>query len=605
MLSRFTSFSYKNKLLISYVLISFLPIVLLGLLGGQIYTKSLLKNTETASIDTLNLICSDIDALIDDTYSVCNTLTNDIKIQQYLRQDFSSLADQYSTDLSASMELTSISDYKKNIFGVYILGDNGGLYKSNYCSFKPGDLRQTKWYKEIRASQSAIWFPPQDGSFIVRSSGSDRFLTIGMPVTDKASGHIKGIITAEIKEEELTKNASTGFTSGLICILDQDNNILFSTDQNTEDPYKIDLTEDITSMILEKTNYDTHQSEIIPDDDYIIVSRAIEHSNWCVSGLVSRKFLTSGIHDIFQVGILILIILFFLALYAAMWVSDSVSKPVRELYSMMEAVEQGDLSVRIHTHYTDEFETLNESFNNMLSRIQKLINQIYEEQGKLKNSELKALQAQIQPHFLYNSLDSVIWLLRMNKNTDAENMLSELSTFFKISLSKGKEIILIKDELRHVRSYLFITTMIYGKKFEYSIECDPSLYDYQTLKLVLQPLVENVIMHASAPEGEKIYIQLRVYEKEDNLILSVQDISMGMTQDACKRLIQSLSIPPQKRGKSSGNGYGLYNVNERIHILFGQQYGVFIESEYGFGTEVYIKIPKIKGDDSIVSSNIM
>lgn len=605
MLSRFTSFSYKNKLLISYVLISFLPIVLLGLLGGQIYTKSLLKNTETASIDTLNLICSDIDALIDDTYSVCNTLTNDIKIQQYLRQDFSSLADQYSTDLSASMELTSISDYKKNIFGVYILGDNGGLYKSNYCSFKPGDLRQTKWYKEIRASQSAIWFPPQDGSFIVRSSGSDRFLTIGMPVTDKASGHIKGIITAEIKEEELTKNASTGFTSGLICILDQDNNILFSTDQNTEDPYKIDLTEDITSMILEKTNYDTHQSEIIPDDDYIIVSRAIEHSNWCVSGLVSRKFLTSGIHDIFQVGILILIILFFLALYAAMWVSDSVSKPVRELYSMMEAVEQGDLSVRIHTHYTDEFETLNESFNNMLARIQKLINQIYEEQGKLKNSELKALQAQIQPHFLYNSLDSVIWLLRMNKNTDAENMLSELSTFFKISLSKGKEIILIKDELRHVRSYLFITTMIYGKKFEYSIECDPSLYDYQTLKLVLQPLVENVIMHASAPEGEKIYIQLRVYEKEDNLILSVQDISMGMTQDACKRLIQSLSIPPQKRGKSSGNGYGLYNVNERIHILFGQQYGVFIESEYGFGTEVYIKIPKIKGDDSIVSSNIM
>lgn len=605
MISRFTSFSYKNKLLISYVLISFLPIVLLGLLGGQIYTKSLLKNTETASIDTLNLICSDIDALIDDTYSVCNTLTNDIKIQQYLRQEFSSLADQYSTDLSASMELTSISDYKKNIFGVYILGDNGGLYKSNYCSFKPGDLRQTKWYKEIRASQSAIWFPPQDGSFIVRSSGSDRFLTIGMPVTDKASGHIKGIITAEIKEEELTKNASTGFTSGLICILDQDNNILFSTDQNTEDPYKIDLTEDITSMILEKTNYDTHQSEIIPDDDYIIVSRAIEHSNWCVSGLVSRKFLTSGIHDIFQVGILILIILFFLALYAAMWVSDSVSKPVRELYSMMEAVEQGDLSVRIHTHYTDEFETLNESFNNMLARIQKLINQIYEEQGKLKNSELKALQAQIQPHFLYNSLDSVIWLLRMNKNTDAENMLSELSTFFKISLSKGKEIILIKDELRHVRSYLFITTMIYGKKFEYSIECDPSLYDYQTLKLVLQPLVENVIMHASAPEGEKIYIQLRVYEKEDNLILSVQDISMGMTQDACKRLIQSLSIPPQKRGKSSGNGYGLYNVNERIHILFGQQYGVFIESEYGFGTEVYIKIPKIKGDDSIVSSNIM
>lgn len=605
MFSKFAALNYKNKLLLSYVLISFLPIVLLGLLGGQLYTQSLLRNTETASIDTLNLICGDIDTLIDDTYSVCDTLTNDIKIQQHLRQHFDSLADQYSTDLSVSMDLASISAYKKNLFGVYILGNNGGLYKSNYCSFKTGDLRQTAWYRTIQNSKTAIWFPPQDGSFIVRSSTSDRFLTLGMSITDKASGRVNGVIAAEIKEGELTRSASTGFASGLICILDQDNNILFSSNQKADDPYRIELTPDVTAQILAHTNYTTHQSELIPDDDYIIVSRSINDTNWCVAGLVSRKSLTNGILDIFEVVVLILIILFFLALYTAMWISDSVSKPVRELYSMMEAVESGDLSVRIQSHYSDEFETLNNSFNKMLTRIQKLITQIYEEQTKLKNSELKALQAQIQPHFLYNSLDSVIWLLRMNKNSDAENMLSELSTFFKISLSKGKEIILIKDELRHVHSYLFITTMIYGKKFEYSIECDPSLYQHKTLKLVLQPLVENVIMHATAPEGDKIYIQLRVFEKGDDLILSVQDISMGMTQDACDQLIQSLSIPPQKRNKNNGNGYGLYNVNERIRILFGQQYGVFIESEYGFGTEVYIKIPKIKGDDNIVSSNTM
>ncbi|MDD3251276.1 MAG: sensor histidine kinase [Lachnospiraceae bacterium] len=601
--SRLVSLNYKNKLLLSYVLVSFFPIIFLGLLISQLYMRSILKNTEDSSISTLDLICGDIDSLIDDTYSVCNMLTNDIKIQQYLRRDFSSLADQYSTDLSGSMDLASISTYKQNLFGVYVLGDNGGLYKSNYCSFKTGDLRQSVWYKTIRESENAVWFPPQNGSFIVRSSISDRFMTMGMKITDKSSGRPSGVITAEIKEDNLTQNISDSFTSGLVCILNQDGSALFSSSQNRTDSYQVHLTPGLISRILADTDYESRQSRVIQDKNYIIVSRSISHTNWCVVGLINRKLLTRGIHNIYQVLLLVLLILLFLSLYISMWISDSISRPVRELYYMMDAVEHGDLSVRIHTHHSDEFETLNNSFNKMLSRIQKLIGQIYEEQTKLKNSELKALQAQIQPHFLYNSLDSVIWLLRMNKNADAESMLSELSTFFKISLSKGKEIILIKDELRHVHSYLFITTMIYGKKFDYSIECDPCLYDYQTLKLILQPLVENVVLHATAQEDSKIYIQLRIYEKDSDLILSVQDISMGMTPDACSRLVESLSTPMQDRDSKSG--YGLYNVNERIHILFGKEYGIFVESEYGFGTEVYIKIPKIKGDDNIVSSNTM
>lgn len=139
----------------------------------------------------------------------------------------------------------------------------------------------------------------------------------------------------------------------------------------------------------------------------------------------------------------------------------------------------------------------------MPDRIESLIKQIYEEQAKLKNSELKALQARIQPHFLYNSLDSVIWLLRMDRNGDEEKMLTELSTLFKISLSKGREIITIQEELKHIGSYLFITNMIYGKKFEYTIDCGPSLYSYQTLKLMLQPLVENVIVHAVPCRGRR------------------------------------------------------------------------------------------------------
>ena len=269
----------------------------------------------------------------------------------------------------------------------------------------------------------------------------------------------------------------------------------------------------------------------------------------------------------------------------------------------MEEVENGDFSVRYTYHSSDEFGRLGKNFNQMLERIQKLISQIYEEQKKLKNSELKALQAQIQPHFLYNSLDSVMWLLRMDKNRDAEKMLNELSTLFKISLSKGNEIITIEEELRHISSYLFITNMIYSKKFEYAIECDPVLYSYRTLKLLLQPLAENAIAHAIPMPGQKVFIQVRIYEDEDSLVLSVQDISRGIDQETLEKLQQQLGTAAHPDHRDSG--YGLYNVNERIHILFGSSYGLTVTSEPDFGTEVTVKIPKLKGDDIFVPGNAL
>ena len=284
---------------------------------------------------------------------------------------------------------------------------------------------------------------------------------------------------------------------------------------------------------------------------------------------------------------LVLLIIAFSSLYVAMLISQSVYKPVQILYRMMEEVENGDFSVRYTYHSSDEFGRLGKNFNQMLERIQKLISQIYEEQKKLKNSELKALQAQIQPHFLYNSLDSVMWLLRMDKNRDAEKMLNELSTLFKISLSKGNEIITIEEELRHISSYLFITNMIYSKKFEYAIECDPVLYSYRTLKLLLQPLAENAIAHAIPMPGQKVFIQVRIYEDEDSLVKLQQQLGTAAHPD------------------HRDSGYGLYNVNERIHILFGSSYGLTVTSEPDFGTEVTVKIPKLKGDDIFVPGNAL
>ena len=382
--------------------------------------------------------------------------------------------------------------------------------------------------------------------------------------------------------------------------MDVNGEILFTSNHNDTAPNEV--SSDLAMRILNATQESTEKSIIIPDKHFLIVSRTLINPSWRIVGIIDRSFLTQSEQNITHVITILFCIITLTSLYSATLISRSIYRPIQNLCQGMEAVEQGDFSIRYMTNSDDEFGVLGKRFNLMLEQIQLLIKQIYEDQRKLKNSELRALQSQIQPHFLYNSLDSIIWLLRMGKSQDAEKMLTELSALFKISLSKGKEIISIYEELQHLKSYLFIINMIYGKKFDYQIECDPSLYSYRTLKLLLQPLVENAIIHSVPLAGQKVFIQVIIYEQNDKIIMSVQDLSLGISPEKLmqiQQILSSVSLPSQNEG------YGLYNVNQRIRIYFGNEFGISIQSESGIGTEVKIIIPKLKGDTNFVAGSLM
>ena len=506
--------SFQRKLLLSFVILSCIPILLLGITTYRLYTHFIINMTERSSIDTINLVCNDIDSLLKDTWNLCDMLTDDIKIQKYLRIEFPSNSSQYSNDLTGSMELASISTYRKDIFGVYVLGENGGRYKSNYYSFKPDDFRQSNWYNQIITAPHPIWFPPHKGSFIVRSSIEDRFITVGLPVSNKATGQINGIVAADIREDTITERIRNSLSNGIIYIIDPQGNILFQSHMENNFRFPIELSPQLAEQIIDVTAKSPNESVVVSDKDYLVVSRVLESSGWRIAGIMNRDFLAQDNRNITKIVTLLLMLIAFSALYVSMLISQTVYKPIQMLCDAMGAVENSDFSVRFSLPYNDELGRLGQNFNHMLLKIQQLIDQIYTEQKKLRTSELRALQAQIQPHFLYNSLDSIIWLLRMKKNEDAEKMLIELSSLFKIALSKGNEIISIQDEVKHISSYLFISNMIYSKKFTYSIECDPSLYEYKTLKLLLQPLAENAILHAVPLPNERIHIHVSISEKK-------------------------------------------------------------------------------------------
>lgn len=256
----------------------------------------------------------------------------------------------------------------------------------------------------------------------------------------------------------------------------------------------------------------------------------------------------------------------------------------------MKKVESGnfDIDIDIDVQGDDEVKRLSRAFNMMVKRIRSLMEQIISEQEAKRKSELKALQAQINPHFLYNTLDSIVW---MNENKDyvgVTTMVVALSQFFRISISRGRELITVSDEIEHIKSYLIIQKIRYKNKFKFSIEAQPEALGYKTLKLILQPIVENAIYHGVEQLYDEGIIKINVSIDGDTILFQVTDNGYGIKPDILKDILN------KKANEKDSGGVGLKNVNERIKLFFGEQYGIEIDSILDVGTTVNIRIPIIK-----------
>jgi two-component system sensor histidine kinase YesM len=270
---------------------------------------------------------------------------------------------------------------------------------------------------------------------------------------------------------------------------------------------------------------------------------------------------------------------------------NTTSKPLHELSETTKLVAEGDFKTRASLSTGDEVTTLTYNFNKMIEQIEGLINDVKEEQKNLRETELKLLQAQINPHFLYNTLDNIIWLIEANKKENAMKMVSLLSEFFRTSLNKGKDIITIEQEEAHVRSYLRIQQYRYQDILEYIISIDSAIKHENILKLTLQPLIENAIYHGIKNKRGKGMINVSGKRDGDLVVLVIEDNGRGIEEE---RLIYLRNLLVHSPKMSEIDGFGILNVNERIKLKYGRKYGIHIESRYGEGTKVTVSFP-IKG----------
>ena len=215
------------------------------------------------------------------------------------------------------------------------------------------------------------------------------------------------------------------------------------------------------------------------------------------------------------------------------------------------------------------------------------MNQVRKEEIALRKTELRALQAQINPHFLYNTLDSIAWMCEEGRNGDAVEMVNALARLFRISISKGHELIPVEKEVEHAKSYLQIQKFRYKNQFQYSFDVQESCLCYYCNKITLQPIIENAIYHGLNRMIDEGFIEIRIYEDGDDVVFTVEDNGVGMTKEQCDRILH-------REVKGQTGGIGIKNVNDRVKIYFGEQYGITIESELDEGTKVSIRMPKVK-----------
>jgi len=308
--------------------------------------------------------------------------------------------------------------------------------------------------------------------------------------------------------------------------------------------------------------------------------------------LKESEKLNNEIQESFQswvvTNIIVLCLVVLFSILAIWIISGSISHPIKELCKSTKLISEGNFDVRVESVASNELDILGKSFNMMAVKVKELIDSNIREQENMKKSELKALQAQINPHFLYNTLDTILWMADSGKREQVKEIVKALSSFFRISLSKGKDFITIKEEIEHISSYLTIQKIRYRNILNYKIIIDERIYRYKILNLTLQPLVENALYHGIKNRRAGGFIEVRGYEKNNEVIFEIMDNGVGMTPEKYSMIIEELNDNGSPKIKESG--FGLNNVHKRIKLYYGKDYGISIDSNYKVGTNVYVRM---------------
>ncbi|WP_422395226.1 cache domain-containing sensor histidine kinase [Paenibacillus amylolyticus] len=480
------------------------------------------------------------------------------------------------------------------IAGIVLVNANGDYISNEMYPRAEQSLIQENWYQKASANPGIFMVlgQPKERNLTTHVRyKDDEIVSVARSITDEASGRVRGVIMIDLKLRSVSqaaRNVTLG-KSGYVMVTDAEGQSVYKP----EHP----LIEHIPTDWFPSGESGTFTADT-EGGTLLFMYQSSTFTGWRTVGVFPTRDSISEVRQIqFYVVSFVFVVCLF-GLSASLWFSRSIAQPIFRLMSYMRRAETGNLRPGRWSDRADEIGMLGNSYNRMLAQIRQLIslNELRERQKR--DAEMRSLQEHIKPHFLYNTLDTIHWMARKEGAEDVSGMVGALSRLFRIGLSKGQDYIPLHSELEHMTSYLQIQQTRYRDRLQYTLNIPEELRDLFVLKLLLQPLIENAIYHGIKGRRGPGHIRVEARLEHNRLLLTVQDNGAGMSNERLAEMQQLLEAPLASLEASSpgmtGKSYGMLNVQARLRLSFGDEYGIELESQEGEGTSVTIIHPLMR-----------
>ena len=499
---------------------------------------------------------------------------------------------------SVGSELTLLYDNNKdNVDNIALFSEDGMLVEAVPAArLKPNlDVTGEPWFRDaLEKTENQHFSLPHVQYIFDNNENQYRWVISLSRAVELTSGTstAQGILLVDISYSSLEQlfDGVTAGKGGYVYLISSDGELLYHPKMQLIDSGRMQ-----ENNVAAAAYKDGNHMEEFDGSSRFVTIKSIGYTGWKVVGVTPENVVTlNTIKTRLFIVFIIALILFILALINS-YISSRITNPIKKLEKSVGILEEGNLDVPVYAGGSYEIQHLGKSIGDMAAQIRLLMKDIVTEHEAKRKQEFDTLQSQINPHFLYNTLDIIVWMIENEQKAEAVKAVTALARFFRISLSKGKSIITVRDELEHVRNYLMIQHMRFKNKFTYEIQAEDGVLELASLKLMLQPLVENAIYHGMEFMDGDGEILLKVWKEEGDLYFSVIDNGLGMTEEQVGNLFTGASHVDSKRG----SGIGVKNVNERIKLYFGEKYGLSIESEPDEGTTVKIHLPVVTYSEAV------
>ncbi|MEW4414031.1 sensor histidine kinase [Clostridium sp. AN503] len=500
-----------------------------------------------------------------------------------------------NADLSAepvTNEFTLLYDNNKDyISNIALLSKEGELLEAVPAArLKTGfDVTGEEWFNNTLKRTDNLHFSTPHVQYIFDTNENQYrwviTLSRAVEITQGTSTD-QGVLLLDISYgslQQLLDNINLG-NGGYLYMISSGGDLIYHPQMQLIDAGQVEENIDVAASYR-----DGNYREVYQGEKRDITVKSVGYTGWKIIGVTPEKGFS--LNNLKTKLFMVFIIAFFLFILVVInaYISSRITTPIQELEKSVNALEAGELDTEVYMGGSYEIRHLGRSIGDMARRIQVLMEDIVAEHESKRKSEFDTLQSQINPHFLYNTLDIIVWMIENEQKNEAVKVVTALARFFRISLSKGKSIIPVRDELEHVRNYLMIQQMRFKNKFSYKIDSEPDTMNLASLKLMLQPLVENAIYHGMEFMDGDGEIEVHAYLENGDLWFTVRDNGLGMTKEQVDSLLTENAHVSSRRG----SGIGVKNVNERIRLYFGEHYGLTIESEPDEGTTIRIHLPAV------------